>query len=161
MRVQQLYEDDEFSRMCPGQKDFVSVRIDGKKVQKQKRLLLNNLKEMHSAYKSKYGPEIGFSKFCNLRPKWCVTVGAAGTHSVCVCTYHQNVKLMLAAIEIPDNYKDLMKIIVCNIESKDCMLQRCDQCPSTQLLEDYLDSYFIWADFGPDDHIEFKLDIYK
>ena len=39
MRVRQLYEDDEFSRMCPGQKDFVSVRIDGKKKRKKKSIV--------------------------------------------------------------------------------------------------------------------------
>ena len=35
--------------------------------------------------------KIGFSKFAELRPKHCVLVGASGTHSVCVCTVHQDV----------------------------------------------------------------------
>ena len=123
IRVQQFYEEDEFSRMCPGKKDCVPVRIDGQKVYKQKRLLLCNLKEMYTAYKMRYGPEVGFSKFCELRPKWCVTVGVAGSHSVCVCTYHQNVKLMLAGTDIQENYKTLSGKCVCDMESKDCMLK--------------------------------------
>ncbi len=36
LAIEQFYEDDEFSRMCPGSKDWVSVRIDGEKVQKSK-----------------------------------------------------------------------------------------------------------------------------
>jgi hypothetical protein len=87
-KLTQFFEDDEFTRMCPGQKDFTSVRLDGKKVQMQKCLILCNLKEIFVAYRNRNGPEIGFLKFCELRPKWCVTVGSAGAHSVCVCTIH-------------------------------------------------------------------------
>ena len=39
--------------------------------------------------------KIGFNKFCKFRPKNVVLPNASGTHSVCVCTYHQNFKLML------------------------------------------------------------------
>ena len=42
-RVRTFYEDDQYSRMCPCKKDFVSVRTDGAKLHKQKRLLLLNL----------------------------------------------------------------------------------------------------------------------
>ena len=78
--VLNFYEDDEFSRQMPGKKDCVSI---GNNVQKQKRLVLCNLREMYSAFKEK-NPNIklGFSKFCSLRPKWCVIAGSTGTHSV-------------------------------------------------------------------------------
>ena len=49
--VLHFYEDDEFSRLMPGAKDFVSI---GKKTHVQKRLLLCNLNELYIAYKSKY-----------------------------------------------------------------------------------------------------------
>ena len=39
--------------------------------------------------------EIDFSKFCTLRPKWFVSVGATGTHPVCVCTHPQNAMLLV------------------------------------------------------------------
>ena len=83
-KVIEFFQDDEFSRLCPGKKDYVSVKIKGERVQMQKRLLLCNLKEMHIAYKERNGLEIGFTKFCELRPKWCVTVSSSGSHSVCV-----------------------------------------------------------------------------
>ena len=78
-----------------------------------------------------YYPEntIGFSKFCSLRPKWCVSAGKAGTHSVCVCTIHQNVILLLLAAQIEESNKDLLKMAVCDDHNKDCMLQRCSLCP--------------------------------
>lgn len=120
-KVLAFYESDEFSRMCPG-KDSVSVKVNGQKLQKQKRLLLINLKEMHEQFKEKEPQhKIGFSKFCELRPRWCVTVTSRGSHSVCVCAIHQNVKLMVAALERfgTTDYKEL---IVCDITSTNCMI---------------------------------------
>ena len=32
----EFYEDDEYSRLCPGKKDYVSVKIVGKRVHKHK-----------------------------------------------------------------------------------------------------------------------------
>ena len=85
-RVGAFYEDDEYSRMCPSQKEFVSVRIDGKKVHKQKRFLLQNLHELYLEFKKQCpNDKIGFSQFW---PKWCITVNSCGMHSVCVCQIH-------------------------------------------------------------------------
>ena len=106
--VIKFYENDEYSRMCPGKKEFVSVKINGHKEHKQKRLLLLNLKELHIEYKNKTNNQIGFSKFCELRPKWCILVGnASGLHSVCVCEYHQNAKLLVTPIPGITDYKEI------------------------------------------------------
>ena len=120
----------------------------------QKRLLLSNMREMFVAYRDQNGPEIGFSKFSELRPKWCVTVGSAGTHSVCVCTIHQNVKLMLAACQINDDYKELICKMVCAIESKDCMHGRCEKFPGPERLIEFLVNAFVNS--NSDDIIELK-----
>ena len=134
--VTSFYSDDEFSRQMPGKKDFVSM---GKKVHMQKRLLLCDLKELYSAFKKHYpNINIGFSKFCSLRPKWCILVGRSGTHSVCVCTIHQNVTLMLNAIKLDKDYHELMSMLVCDRDSKECMVHRCPNCPETAVLTDYL-----------------------
>ena len=79
---------------------------------------LCNLQEFYTAFKEKHpNVNIGFSKFCALRPKWCVLAGSKMTHSVCVCSTHQNVLLLVDAMEWDLTYKDLIKKIVCNIES--------------------------------------------
>ena len=134
--VREFYCDDENSRLLPGKKDFVSI---GKKHHIQKRLILSNLKELHSSFKEK-NPDVkvGFSKFCMLRPKWCITVGASGTHSVCVCTAHQNVTLLLKAINLEKTYHELIEMIVCDRHSKECMLHRCLNCPGVEPLKGYL-----------------------
>ena len=96
--VQAFYYHDDISRVMPGKKDFVSARNEnGEKEHCQKRLVLCNLREAYKQFKTQHPDvKVGFSKFAELRPKECVLAGATGTHSVCVCVIHQNVKLMMA-----------------------------------------------------------------
>ena len=69
----------------------------------QKRLVPCNLRELYQVFKDHYPNEvIGLSKFADLRPKHCVLAGASGSHSVCVCTIHQNMKLMMLDAKLPD-----------------------------------------------------------
>lgn len=105
----------------------------------QKRLLLSNLKEIHQHFTTENpGVKVGFSTFATLRPKWCVPVGASGTRNVCVCTYHQNVKLMLSCIDKSLDYKELLKLCVCDVNNENCMLHHCDSCPDKSVAENYL-----------------------
>ena len=98
--VRAMYEDDEYSRQLPGQKDCITV--DGAKV--SKRLLLVKIEELYRKFKEKHPDlKIGLSKFCSMRPKWCVLVGSKGTHSVCTCIQHENTKLL--ASETDFDYK--------------------------------------------------------
>ena len=113
--VKAFYEDDEFSRQMPKKINYVSV---SRNTHKQKRLILSNLNELYANFKSKYvSISIGFSNICELRPKWCVLAGSSGTHSVCVCTYHQNMTLLLAALNV--TYQELFPLIVCDINNKE------------------------------------------
>jgi hypothetical protein len=78
--IREFYQNDEHSRQLPGKKDSVSV---SKSVHVQKRLILCNLKELYEDFKTKLPiANVGFSKFCQLLPKWCVLAGVEGTHSV-------------------------------------------------------------------------------
>ena len=49
----QFYEDDEYSRMCPGAKEYKSVTTDGVKRKKQKRILLLKIKELYIEFRKK------------------------------------------------------------------------------------------------------------
>ena len=72
---------------------------------------LFNLQELYITFKEKHqNVNIGFSKFCALRPKWCVLAGSKMTHSVCVCSAHQNVVLLVDAMDWDLTYKDLMEL---------------------------------------------------
>ena len=77
----------------PEKKDYVSVcKVKNFATCKS----LCNLQELYTAFKEKHpNVNIGFSKFCALRPKWCVLAGSRMTHFVCVCSAHQNVVLLV------------------------------------------------------------------
>ena len=72
---------------------------------------LYNLQELYTAFKKKHlNVNIGFSKVYALIPKWCVLVGSKMTYPVCVCSTHQNVLILLDAMDWDLTYKDLIKL---------------------------------------------------
>ena len=173
-----FYEDDEYSRMMPCTNDYMRV---GKNVHEQKQLLLCNLHELYTAFKEKHpNSKIGLSKFCNLRPKWYVTVSASGTHSVCVCTSQQNTKLIVDAFtstinkcikklnelnseednnvqmlqNLDTDYKKMMQIIVCDTDNMECMVHHCEKCPGFNNLQAYLEGKCSAFEF--DDNITYS-----
>lgn len=60
------------------------------------------------------------------RPQHCIFAGAAGTHTVCVCKVHQNMKLLLVSLDLKSSdgqlwtYKDLLKKITCESANENC-----------------------------------------
>ena len=46
------------------------------------------------------GLKIGLTKFKEFRPRNVILAGASGSHNVCVCTTHQNVKLMIEGSKV-------------------------------------------------------------
>ncbi|KYM94585.1 hypothetical protein ALC62_14783 [Cyphomyrmex costatus] len=148
-KVDDFFNDDSNSRFMPGKKDVVSVKKNGVRTNVQKRLLLIDLKGLHVLF-NESNPEntLSFSAFAKLRPKHCILPGASGTHSMCVCTIHQNCKLMLDAINIAaltqnsdnpiNDYKDCINLITCNDATSDCFLDSCNQCPAINNISNLL-----------------------
>ena len=150
-KVIEFYQDDNISRIMPGRKDTCSIKVGDKRIKMQKRFLLMDLKELHTLFKKSYPDHpISFSVFAKLRPQYCVLAGARETHSVCVCTIHQNCKLMLDAINIKtltkgtkipmSDYHDCLKLLVCKHPTPQCYLDQCHKCPdistfSTEIFE--------------------------
>ena len=70
---------------------------------------LCNLRELYTAFKEKHpNLNIGMSKFRALRTIWYVLVDSKMTQSVCVCSTHQNVVLLVGAMDWDLIYKDLI-----------------------------------------------------
>ena len=60
-------------------------------------------------------------------------------HSVCVCTAHQNVVLLVEARDCDLPCKGLIKKIVCSPESNKYMMHQCEFCLGTATLKEFLD----------------------
>ena len=65
--------------------------------------------------------------------------GSKMTHSVCVCSAHQNVVLLVHARGWDLTYKDLINKIVYNPESNKWIIYRCESRPGTASLREFLD----------------------
>ena len=124
----------------PGVKDYHS-HPNGNNLKISKTLILCNLKVQISKYKIR--------KFAELRPKNCILAGSSGTHTVCVCTTHQNVKLMIENVRLGvltnllKSYKDCISKIKCNSSSIECNMGNCTSCPG----DDEIRGIFLWHPF--------------
>ena len=65
--------------------------------------------------------------------------GSSGTHTVCVCTHHQNIKLMFNGSKLSvlsnntiTHCRHCLATIMCNPSSIDCFMSHCKHCPGTQ-----------------------------
>ena len=129
----------------PSMKDVIVISKDGDRIPKSKMLLVDSMKELFFRFKEEHpAVKIGMSKFCSLRPRWCVTSQSPGTLNVCVCIQHQNPKLMLAALNPSLKYRDMLAMLVCSLSDENCMYYqndtnyRCKNCPNPRDLTEYL-----------------------
>ena len=76
-------------------------------------------------------------------------------HTICVCTYHQTVKLMLNTVNTSLNYKDVLKLCVCSTENSDCMFHHCDLCPEQTVVCNFLKEQLL-LNYMIDDLIKYK-----
>uniref|UniRef100_A0A1X7UR03 Uncharacterized protein n=1 Tax=Amphimedon queenslandica TaxID=400682 RepID=A0A1X7UR03_AMPQE len=85
----------------PGKKGCASLQKSEERLTFQIRLVLLNLWELYRNFNDMY-PDVmvGFSKLTELRPPYCILAGVNCTHSLCVCTIHENVKLLFESMEL-------------------------------------------------------------
>ena len=83
--VKKFYLSNDINWVMPGKKDFVSVRgADGKRVHRQKRLLMCNLREAYREFRIQL--KVGFSKFARsvAACRMCYSWSKWHTLSLCV-----------------------------------------------------------------------------
>lgn len=162
--VKSYYLREDISRVMPGKKDFVSIKLDdGKRTHVQKQLLMCNIDELYQKFKIEHpNVKVGLTKFFTFRPRQCVLAGDAGTHMVCVCMYHENVKLMLRGGDVANltsgttmhlsSYKECLKMMMCANPTPECHLmttktvkspnESCSSCPGLSGIRDHLKTVF-------------------
>lgn len=101
--IKNYFLDEQNCYICPGMRQCVVSRdaTSAEKTYTQKRMLLYTLHDLYNNFISDYkGTEVlpKFSYFAALKPKECVYAGDPGTHTICVCVEHENVKLKIAAV---------------------------------------------------------------
>lgn len=129
--VKDFFQLDSISRQEPGRKDFVTVKVNNTKQQIQKRHLFWSLRESYGIFmKENPTVQIGFSKFCSLRPV-NIFLSVDMPRDVCLRQYHENIKMLCECL-----HKEIANLplysgsFVCNPESELCMLGKCGKCPT-------------------------------
>ena len=106
-------------------------RDDGIKEKKRKRLLLDNISNVHRKCLEEYPDHpIGKSKFFQLRPLWAIPVNKQ-SQEVCKCVYHENIDMICTSLvnkgrlekletdyKIIENADSIWKATVCDIYNK-------------------------------------------
>ena len=59
-----------------------------------------------------------------------------------LCPYHENMHLLLNAIEKLSSITDLLKHVVCNVENQKCMFQSSEYCGKLLLRKQYRTNNF-------------------
>ncbi|XP_044597961.1 uncharacterized protein LOC123274419 [Cotesia glomerata] len=131
--IKNYYLDEKNCYICPGIKQY-KKKVEVVPIQENwcKKMLLYTLRDLYSNFiedHSEYDSLPKFSFFASLKPEECVFAGDPGTHEICVCSEHENVKLKISALKTDLKYRDLFTVAVCNVDNADCMLHRCHKCP--------------------------------
>lgn len=101
--VTEIYYREDNSKVMPGSKNCVSIK---KGVYEQERILLGNLSELHQSFKKECrDTKVRLTVFSSLKLQSCIFAGSAGSHVQCVCQTHQNIKLILFALNIETHYR--------------------------------------------------------
>jgi hypothetical protein len=101
--VKSFYNSDEVSRIMPGKKKKITYQLKSVVSKYMNRNYCCAIWKSYTLILKIYIQEsVGFLKFASLHPRYCIMAGASGTHSVRVCTVHQNVKLMLEICKVSE-----------------------------------------------------------
>ena len=127
--VSDFFQRDDNSRMTSGKKQTITR----KKEKKQKRLLLDTIKNIFSKFQAEFPMlKISYSLFCFLRPFWVVQP-SPGDRETCLCKVHENVTLIsgklyeLKVLPTKDP-EEMARVCACNPENKNCMYGDCNTC---------------------------------
>ena len=135
--VSTFYVSNEVSWQAPGRKDYITIRekdSTGKQVKRveQTRYMLMSLKEAYAIFcENNPDVKVGLAKFCEFRPV-NVKLFDALPHHVCVCQYHENVRLLLEALKdhthLKSDFHGFIDQVTCDPSNKECMYSNCNEC---------------------------------
>lgn len=92
--VKNFYEDDGNTRLSPGKQDCITRNG----LKKQKRYLLDSLKNLHRKYLESESPPISYVTFTRLKPFWIIQP-KVGSRETCLCKPHANMDLLIFSLK--------------------------------------------------------------
>jgi hypothetical protein len=111
--VKQFYVSDEIGTSMQEQKIMFLLTPKARRFIFGNDRYRSNLKEAHLSFKE-LNPEkfLGLSNPPELQPRYYFLSEASGTHVVCVCTIHRNVKFVISNAKLYDLIQKQIKMIM-------------------------------------------------
>ena len=135
--VHSFYRTDDISWQAPGRKDRIIIREtteegDRIKTTQQVRYMMMSLREAYNKFIEQHSTmKMSLSKFCELRPPNVKPFDHL-PHQVCLCSYHENVRLLLEVLRehssLSTKFSSFMEQVTCDATSKKCMTRDCSTC---------------------------------
>lgn len=155
-KIEEFYERDDVSRATAGRKECKTKNQN----KQQKRFLLDSMLNLFKKYVSD-GGKCSYTTFTRHRPFYIVNP-AISDRNTCARIKHSNLFLKaekLNNLHIIDtsNLTELVTQICCNIESKQCMYNTCQDCTSKSVALDQRsisinDDSVSWFEWGLKNH---------
>ncbi|CAH1970101.1 unnamed protein product [Acanthoscelides obtectus] len=126
-KVEDFFQSDDISRMCPAKRDF--VKKNG--IKKQKRILLFPVKELMSKFVSETGINLSYTTLLRAKPFWVVSPKLRDRQT-CLCVKHENYEFKLKKLKslhqiAQGSVEKNIEKYSCDITSYDCMNGICDK----------------------------------
>jgi hypothetical protein len=131
--VNTLFERDDNSRMTTGLKKTITKQKD----QRQKRFMLDTLRNLYMKYESESNERISFTTFWRLKSFWikCPTENERETLLCKTCenlSFTVKVLFRHQVISTP-NTNILVQQVVCSTQRMNCMYGNCGECKEKQI----------------------------
>uniref|UniRef100_A0A6P7H0A5 Uncharacterized protein LOC114344525 n=1 Tax=Diabrotica virgifera virgifera TaxID=50390 RepID=A0A6P7H0A5_DIAVI len=132
-KIINFLQDDSNTRLCAGKRDYLTKKGD----RKQKRVLVDTLRNLHISFMKTCNIKISYPQFCRFKPFWIVQPNC-DKRDTCLCITHANMDLMLTAlfqakIISVSKHQNLLHIICCNRYNEQCLSRDCLTCKNKGL----------------------------
>jgi len=139
--VIKFYNRDDISYQMPGKRDYITLKDDNNQtITLQKRILLFSIREAYQLYLIEHSNNnnntnlsLSMTSFRDLRPL-NVLVQSHMSHRSCLCSYHENVFLLIKPLSKCSRSSDLNALqtfssaLVCDETNETCMFSCCSSC---------------------------------
>ena len=159
--IHNFFLSNEVSTECPGKKQ--GRVYDG--VQRQKRYLRDDLKQLYKVYLSKSSKFVSYRTFCRNKPLWVIKPKMSA-RDTCLCKLCENVKFLFKAsksniLVSEESLRELTKAMCCDTPVTACFLRECPDCKlktvtySSSVNDDKPCMYYEWVT-GPEQKLNSK-----
>ncbi|KAK6168704.1 hypothetical protein SNE40_020096 [Patella caerulea] len=147
--IKEFLERDDSSRLSAGKKSTITKN----KIKKQRRYLVDTLKNLHLKFLSESNFVCSYSLFCRFRPFWVLKPDLS-QRDTCICQIHDNLAFKATALKHAraihtSDIDELISKICCDVENKACMYRECNRCKlfaiKTDIDEEGQQKFITWS----------------